>query len=140
MTSVPRWLPVALLVCFLVHNSEEALTYGRYRERSAALLNRLMGVPGVPSEAAFHLALMLVSLLAAVAMVVVIARPAAPLARSVTIALAAVMLVNVAVPHVPAALLLGGYAPGVVTAVLLNLPVALLALRRLALDRRRGRS
>ena len=33
------------------------------------------------------------------------------------------MLVNVAVPHVPAAVRAGGYAPGVVTAVTLVLPV-----------------
>ena len=43
------------------------------------------------------------------------------------------MLANVFVPHVPAAILLRGYAPGVVTAVLLNLPlmsyVALRAVR-----------
>lgn len=40
------------------------------------------------------------------------------------------MLVNVVVPHVPAALFAGGYAPGVVTAVLVSLPVSLLYLRR----------
>jgi ABC-type uncharacterized transport system permease subunit len=33
------------------------------------------------------------------------------------------MLVNVVVPHIPAAVIFRGYAPGVVTAVLLNLPV-----------------
>lgn len=36
---------------------------------------------------------------------------------------AATLLVNVAVPHVPAAVRAGGYAPGVVTAVTLVLPV-----------------
>jgi hypothetical protein len=50
-------------------------------------------------------------------------------------ALAWGLLVNVLVPHVPAAFVLGGYAPGVVTALAVNLPVALLALRLL-----RGRS
>jgi hypothetical protein len=39
------------------------------------------------------------------------------------------MLVNVIVPHVPLAIWSGGYAPGVVTAVLLNLPADLLWLR-----------
>ena len=33
------------------------------------------------------------------------------------------MLVNVFVPHVPAAILFRGYAPGVVTAVFINLPL-----------------
>ena len=36
---------------------------------------------------------------------------------------AATMLVNVAVPRVPAAVRAGGYAPGVVTAVTLVLPI-----------------
>jgi hypothetical protein len=40
------------------------------------------------------------------------------------------MLLNVFVPHVPAALIFRGYAPGVVTAVLINLPLmGYLALR-----------
>lgn len=33
------------------------------------------------------------------------------------------MLVNVFVPHVPASILFRGYTPGVVTAVLVNLPL-----------------
>jgi len=36
---------------------------------------------------------------------------------------AAAMLANVLVPHIPASLVFGGYTPGVVTAVLINLPV-----------------
>jgi hypothetical protein len=42
------------------------------------------------------------------------------------------VLVNVLVPHVPAAIMFRGYAPGVVTAVLVNLPVLAL-LTRLAI-------
>jgi hypothetical protein len=33
------------------------------------------------------------------------------------------MLVNVLIPHVPATLVFGAYTPGVVTAVLINLPL-----------------
>jgi Protein of unknown function with HXXEE motif len=47
--------------------------------------------------------------------------------------LATIMLVNVVVPHVPLALFSGGYAPGLATALLLNLPIDLLWL----LQRRR---
>lgn len=42
--------------------------------------------------------------------------------------IALILLANVLVPHVPAAVVLGGYAPGVVTAVAINLPVGWLAL------------
>lgn len=45
-----------------------------------------------------------------------------------------VFLLNVFVPHVIAALALGGYAPGLVTALLLNLPACSLMLRRIAKD------
>ena len=34
-----------------------------------------------------------------------------------------ILLLNVLAPHVPAAIWLGGYAPGVATAVLVNLPL-----------------
>lgn len=40
--------------------------------------------------------------------------------------LATIMLVNVVVPHVPLALFSGGYAPGIATAILLNVPIDLL--------------
>src|ERR1022692_3728565 len=45
------------------------------------------------------------------------------------------MLVNVFVPHIPAAVVFRGYAPGVVTAVLLNLPVMALLSRVAIKDR-----
>jgi len=49
------------------------------------------------------------------------------------------LLVNVAVPHVPAALIFRGYAPGVVTAVLINLPLmTYLAMRAVRDDWVRG--
>jgi hypothetical protein len=42
------------------------------------------------------------------------------------------MLANVFIPHIPASLILRSYTPGVVTAVLVNLPVmSLLAIREL---------
>jgi Protein of unknown function with HXXEE motif len=44
----------------------------------------------------------------------------------------AAMLANVFVPHVPAAIVFHGYAPGLVTAVLINLPVmSMLVIRML---------
>ncbi len=43
--------------------------------------------------------------------------------------LAWILLVNIVAPHVPAAILAGGYAPGVVTALLLNLPATVWLLR-----------
>jgi hypothetical protein len=42
----------------------------------------------------------------------------------------AMLLMNVFVPHVPAAVVLGGYAPGVLTAVFVNLPFSIYFFRR----------
>jgi hypothetical protein len=42
----------------------------------------------------------------------------------------AAMLANVFIPHVPATVAFGGYTPGVITAVLVNLPVMILLMAR----------
>jgi hypothetical protein len=52
--------------------------------------------------------------------------------REAVAILVAALLWNVFAPHLPAAMLLGGYAPGVVTAVAINLPFALYFFRRSA--------
>jgi len=44
------------------------------------------------------------------------------------------MLVNVFVPHIPATLILRSYTPGVVTAVLINLPIMTILLLRAVRD------
>jgi hypothetical protein len=46
----------------------------------------------------------------------------------------ALLLVNVFVPHIPAAVALGGYAPGLATAVAINLPYSVYFLRRSVRD------
>lgn len=56
-------------------------------------------------------------------------RPQAWTAETLRI-LAAVMVINVTVPHVPAAFITGGYVPGLFTAPSLNLPVAVAFLVR----------
>lgn len=61
------------------------------------------------------------------ALAVVVADTTGPPRPWTTVALrllAAVMVLNVVVPHLPAAVLTGGYVPGLVTALLINLPVA----------------
>jgi hypothetical protein len=100
-----------------VHNLEEALT-------APAFFSDLP--PGLPipwpSAAAFQIATAVVTL---IGLALILFATRTDKTWPVTL-LAAVMLINVAIPHIPAAILNGGYAPGVVTAVLLNLPVDLL--------------
>ena len=56
-------------------------------------------------------------------------------AATALVALQAVMAVNV-LTHVAGAVLLGGYAPGLVTAVLVEAPVSVILFRRLRRERR----
>lgn len=48
---------------------------------------------------------------------------------------AGLLLANVLLTHLPAAIAMGGYAPGVVTAIGINLPVSIFCLRRLSVQR-----
>jgi uncharacterized protein with HXXEE motif len=135
-TGTRRWAIWLLPVVVALHNLEEAVFFPRYLPRT---LGRLpAGVrdwlgPITMDEMAAALALatvipLVVSLWAA-------ARPASRTALRLVLALWAILLLN-AVWHVGVALLLfGGYAPGVITAVALNLPLSVLILRRAMAER-----
>lgn len=110
----PRWRGFAWLVfaAFAVHNVEEAAAMPAYAARMAGRLP-------LPHPAAYAAVVAAVTLAGLAATIVAVRRDRPRLVGL----LAIIMLVNVLVPHVPAALFSGGYAPGVVTAVLLNLPI-----------------
>ncbi|GGJ89680.1 hypothetical protein GCM10010123_19320 [Pilimelia anulata] len=121
---MPAWL---LLAAFAVHNTEEALTAPRYFDRMRGELP----IPW-PSAGAFQLATVTVTFVALLATAIAVRRQH----TAYVTALAWIMLANTVVPHVPLAILSGGYAPGLITALLLNLPAGLLWLRlRRDLDR-----
>lgn len=124
--------PIALLVVFLLHNAEEAISYSSYREPSQALIRTVFfNSYSAPSTDSFHVALLAASFVGSAAMIWARFNPSRPAAAMLVRGLALLMLGNVFIPHVPAAILLGGYAPGVVTAVLLNVPIASFVLVRL---------
>lgn len=116
----------------VLHNVEELLTVRAALSRPpvADVLTR-WGCSSDRAWSAFRLLNWAVSG-AAAAVVGVGVRQHWPALPAIT---AATMLVNVAVPHVPAAVRAGGYAPGVVTAVTLVLPVTS---RHLLLSYRQG--
>ena len=125
-------IPTVLLLAFLLHNLEEALTFGAFRQAAETLLRKLTSSEfSTPSYHSFLSALVVVSLIAALAMAWAILQPSRRSALVLVQGLAWIMLINVFVPHVPAAILLGGYAPGLITAVFVNLPIAGFALVRL---------
>ncbi|HEY8616831.1 HXXEE domain-containing protein [Phenylobacterium sp.] len=119
-----------LLAALSLHNLEEALTYAGSRPRAAALIGWFQPGLEAPEPASFHAALLLVSLGAAVLLLWAAHTQAERAGWLAVRATALVLLVNVFVPHVPAAIAFGGYAPGVVTALAVNLPLGLWLLTR----------
>ena len=121
------WL---LFAAVLLHNGEEALTYAAARPGTALLLERVGFAPEPPQPAMFQAALLVVTLGVAAVLAWTAGARNDRAGWLVLKATAAVFLANVAVPHVPAAIALGGYAPGVATAVAINLPLTLWILLR----------
>lgn len=123
-------LPALLLAAaFAGHNLEEGFSYPAMRGDIAAKAHAL-GVPWWSPAAIASSAALLTLTVAGLAAMLWAARGSATGAkRTVVRALAWVMLANVVLPHVPAAFVLGGYTPGLVTALAVNLPLTLWVLR-----------
>jgi hypothetical protein len=127
------WLVPILLA---IHNAEEALFFPRYLPfvlyRLPAAWQALIA-PLTTGQVGAAL-----GVVTAVAFLVAwwsSQRPDNPVALWLVLLIQATVLLNV-VWHVAAAVVLfGGYAPGVVTALLLNLPFSIYLLRRAARDR-----
>jgi hypothetical protein len=111
----------------LVHNVEEALTAARYAPSVLALIPDAAR-PLVPSLDYMYPALVVATGIPIGLALFACRRASSVLATYGLLLFAAVVLVNV-VWHLAAAMWLRGYAPGVVTAVAVNLPVTVAALR-----------
>jgi hypothetical protein len=125
MPSLSRNTVLALIgVTLVLHTTEEYPTFPAYLSSASRLLPppRLLQNPQN-----LHLALALVTVLP-LAIAWAILRPRKALLVSVLF-LECVLLVN-AGWHIFAAWVIGGYAPGVLTAVLINLPFGVYVLRK----------
>lgn len=116
---------LALIAALAAHDLEEGLAYALLQGRAQAMIDAYHVSWWRPEPAVFALALtfltLAVGLLAAWA-----ATGGATKSKILALrAVAAVMLVNVPLPHLTAAWAFGGYAPGAVSAVLINLPTAI---------------
>lgn len=125
-----QWLVAA---CALLHNLEEALMM---RTSAPLIRERLSGV--VPSSLLaateelswFYIALIMATLAPFILVLNAVMRRTSRAAAWAVVFVQSLFFVNVFMPHLPAALMLGGYAPGVVTAVVIQLPFSVIFLRR----------
>ena len=117
-----QWLVFGFLA---LHNLEEGLTMRAYLPRISALLGEHAPaglVSAMPTLAQFYAALVGATLIPLLLVAFATSgRPTQFKFYLVALVQAQVCL-NVFVPHVPAAFALGGYAPGLATAALINLP------------------
>jgi hypothetical protein len=127
------WLVPSILA---LHNAEEALAFPHYlpivREHAPALARPMVaGVTDSQILVALGVATVVPFMLAAWAA----ARPGSRTALWFVLLIQAVVLLNVAAHVASAAFLLRGYAPGLATALALNLPFSLYVLRRCTRER-----
>jgi Protein of unknown function with HXXEE motif len=137
--AAPRVLVWGVPVAILLHNIEEAVTVPLYLPRVRALAPAAVR-SAIPDVQVFYVALVVVTAIP-FGMALLAHRSASRgWATYGLLVVTAVMLVNVA-SHIGAAIWLGGYSPGVATAILVNLPVMSVALsqsRHRGLVSRRG--
>lgn len=128
-----RSLQWMVFVFLTLHNLEEAVTARAYLPKINALLAGLAPtglIAPLPTPGQFYLALAGATIFPLLIIIVAaMGRPNRIKVYMVAV-MQAMLLVNVFVPHVPAAIALGGYAPGVLTAVLVNLPFSIYFFRR----------
>ena len=126
--SIRQWGAI-LFALFVLHNAEEAIGFVYASESWLRLLDtfgmRSLAMP----PATFLRSLATVTAFSAVIAAWIMFAPETRATLWAVRIWAAILVVNVFVPHLPAAVLAGGYVPGVATAVLLNLPLGVACLR-----------
>ena len=131
--SVQRLLPVVIAV----HNAEEALTAPAYLPRVNDYVARVpmlrdAGLP--PSLTQLYIALVIVTIVPALMIGWATSGRESAAKRGLVAVVAAALLWNVLIPHVSAMIAFRGYAPGGLTALLVNLPFCVYFFRRSSRD------
>jgi hypothetical protein len=120
----------SVAVAVTLHNAEEWLTFPRYGDIGADFLRRIGIAVATPPWSATQIALGLATIIPGGIALYGASREGS---RFWTFAVLFVQLqlgVNVFLPHVPAAFFLRGYAPGLLTALAINLPLSIVLARR----------
>lgn len=129
MPSLSRNTLLALIgVSLVLHDTEEYLTFPTFLRSFSPLQRWVPRASLLQNPHNIHLALVMATVLPLAVIVWAILRPNKGLLIAALL-LESVLLVN-AFWHIFAAFVRGGYAPGVITAVLINLPFGIYVLRR----------
>ena len=131
--SVQRLLPVVIAL----HNAEEALTAPAYLPRVDDYVARVpmlrdAGLP--PSLTQLYIALVVVTIVPALMIGWATTGRESAAKRGLVAVVAAALLWNVLLPHVSAMIAFRGYAPGGLTALVVNLPFCVYFFRRSSRD------
>jgi Protein of unknown function with HXXEE motif len=131
MVKIPTFKTLSYLLILIItaHNFEEWLTFPHFGELSE-VIGRKFGMHAAPKPwPVVQGGLIFVTVVPA--LIIVLAKQTGKSWGPWLICwMAAIYLANVFVPHIPAMIMLGGYAPGGFTALLLNLPLTVLVLRQ----------
>lgn len=134
MHSPSRNVVLALVgVSLVLHDTEEYFTFPAFFRSSSRLLRWLPTPRLIQNSQHLHFALLMATILPLTVVVWAILRPGKALLLAVLF-LESVLLVN-AFWHMLAATVNRGYVPGVITAVLINLPFGIYVLRRAVKER-----
>ncbi len=129
-----RSLQRLMAVVIALHNGEEAATAGAYLPRVREIIERVPALreKGLlpPSLPRLYLALIIVTLVPALVLGWATTGRDSSVKREVVAVIAAALLWNVFLPHMSAMIVLRGYAPGGLTALVVNLPFCLYLFRR----------
>lgn len=127
-----RWLLIPVVAA---HNLEEWIMVPRYGSIAPALQDHLAGLPAPPPFAVLQIAWLIVTLIPAL---IVLAAATADRSRfrdGLVCCVTSMYLANVFFPHLLAFAMDRAYSPGLVTAVLVVLPLAIMLLRQALRER-----
>jgi len=114
----------ALVAAFLLHNVEEALTICRCTVENPFPAIQLV------SCSQFLFAISILSIAGLAAFIIAMQSKKISVYNFISTGLAAALLLNVFIPHIFVAIFTLHYTPGLVTAILLNLPFSLIVLTK----------
>jgi hypothetical protein len=123
-------------VAVALHNAEEWLTFPRYGDIGADFLRRLGLAVETPPWSATQIALGLATIGPGAIALYGASREGSRFWTWLVLFVQLQLGVNVFLPHVPAAFFLRGYAPGLVTALAINLPLSIVLARRSVEEKR----